>query len=908
MTAPVLEGFRLSPQQERLSLLLREGVPCHVQAAFLLTGELDTGLLRRAVAAVAERHEILRTVFPRLEGMEVPIQAIREELAPGYEEIDLRGLDEAVEAHAVEEILARERGAAFDPEEGPAVRFVLILLAPDRAVLAVTSLPLWGDLRSLRNLVEELARACVGSGEPDDAPVQYVDTSEWQHDLLSSEEGREGRDYWRRLLAGGVPALPAFLAAAPGGGRTLEPGSLVRPLAAPLAAALERLAAGHGVLPEHVLLAGWLALLRRYSEGPDLLVGRLDPGRKYADLAGALGPFAKLLPVRLEVGLEEPFARLLRQVAEQVREGETWEEYFSWRDVPSEVPSWPLGFSYEEPASEIGAGGAVRFSRYAESVRLDRLPLELAAVRTEGSLVLTLGYDSARWQGESVERLAEGLEVLLASAAAAPGLPVGELDLLGPGARRRLLGEWQGPVAGLPAELSFHRLFEAQARRTPDALAVSFGGEELSFAALDARAQRLARCLKRRGVGAGSLVVLALERSVDLVVALLGVLKAGGAFVPLDPLQPQERLALLLDEVRGAGAPQILAHRRLVPLLPAGGLPVLVLDDPEVAAAVAAESAAGPSAEVDPEALAYVIFTSGSTGRPKGTLLRHRGAVNLVTALAHSVYAGLPAGLRVSVNAPLAFDASIKQVVQLLLGRSLHPVPDEVRADPEAFLAFLERQRVEVLDCTPSQLRLLLGAGLLERPGLALRLALIGGEAIDAGLWERLAGAPVAFWNVYGPTECTVDTTACRVAGPAPTIGAPLANVRVYVLDERLQPVPPGRPGELVIGGEGVGRGYLGRPELSAGKFIPDPWGAPGARAYRTGDAVRHRPEGTLEFLGRIDLQVKVRGYRIERQEIEAVLSEHPGVAEAVVAAREEAPGDVRLAAYVVPHRRYAPE
>ncbi|HSF43683.1 MAG TPA: non-ribosomal peptide synthase/polyketide synthase [Thermoanaerobaculia bacterium] len=907
MTAPVLEGFRLSPQQERLSLLLREGVPCHVQAAFLLTGELDTGLLRRAVAAVAERHEILRTVFPRLEGMEVPIQAIREELAPGYEEIDLRGLDEAVEAHAVDEILARERGAAFDPEEGPAVRFVLILLAPDRAVLAVTSLPLWGDLRSLRNLLGELARACAGSGEPDDAPVQFVDTSEWQHDLLSSEEGREGRDYWRRL-AGGAPALPAFLTAAPGGGRTLEPGSLVRPLAAPLAAALARLAAGHGVLLEHVLLAAWFALLRRYSEGPDLLVGRLDPGRKYADLAVALGPFAKLLPVRLEVGLEEPFARLLRQVAEQVREGETWEEYFSWRDVPSEVPSWPLGFSYEEPASELGAGGAVRFSRYAESVRLDRCPLELAAVEAEGSLVLTLGYDSARWQGESVERLAEGLEALLASAAASPGASVGELDLLGPGARRLLLEEWQGPAAGLPGELSLHRLFEAQARRTPDALAVSFGGEELSFEELDARAQRLARCLKRRGVGAESLVVLALERSVDLVVALLGVLKAGGAFVPLDPLQPEERLALLLDEVRGAGAPLVLAHRRLVPLLPAGGLPVLVLDDPEVAAAVAAESAAGPSAEVDPEALAYVIFTSGSTGRPKGTLLRHRGAVNLVTALAQSVYAGLPAGLRVSVNAPLAFDASIKQVVQLLLGRSLHPVPDEVRADPEAFLAFLERQRVEVLDCTPSQLRLLLGAGLLERPGLALRLALIGGEAIDAGLWERLAGAPVAFWNVYGPTECTVDTTACRVAGPAPTIGAPLANVRVYVLDERLQPVPPGMPGELVIGGEGVGRGYLGRPELSACKFIPDPWGAPGARAYRTGDAVRHRPDGTLEFLGRIDLQVKVRGYRIELQEIEAVLSEHPGVAEAVVAAREETPGDVRLAAYVVPHRRYAPE
>ncbi|MEO6196445.1 MAG: non-ribosomal peptide synthase/polyketide synthase [Thermoanaerobaculia bacterium] len=907
--AEVLEGFRLSAQQERLWALLREGVPCHVQTTLSLEGEVDAGLLRRAASAVVERNEILRTAFRCLDGMDVPIQVILEDLPPLFAEVDLAGRAEAEQSAAVAELLERERAAPCEPGTGPAVRLTLIRLAPGRSLLAITTLPLWGDPRSQRNFARELAgtyASLAGTGELAEPPVQYVDTSEWQHELLAAEEGREGREHWERQAALDLP-VPAFPFAVSGGG-TFTPCSVRRRVPAALTADLERVAAGERKTLESVLLAAWAALLRRYAAGPDLVVGRFSAGRKYADLAGALGPFAKVLPLRLVVSREEPFTALLREVSGAVEESEAWEEYFSWRraEPGDRAAYWPLSFAFEERAAGLPDGGAPRFSVAAESACLERFQLELAVVRA-GTLDLELRYDAARWDGEGIERLAEELETLLRSAVAAPPTAVGDLEILGAPARQRLLVEWNGRAAGFPAGQPLHRLFEAQGRLTPDALAVSAGGEELTFAELEARAQRLARHLQKLGVVPEIPVVLALERSADLVVAVVGALKAGAVFVPLDPLQPQERLALMLDEVRAAGDPVILAHRRMVPLLPATGLPVVVLDDAETAAAIAAESAAGPSVEVDPEALAYMIFTSGSTGRPKGTMLRHRGAANLAAALDAAVYAGQAPGLRVSVNAPLAFDAAIKQVIQLLLGRSLHPVPDEVRADGEALLAFLERQRVEVLDCTPSQLRLLLAAGLLERRDLPLRLVLIGGEAIDAGLWDRLAACDsIAFWNVYGPTECTVDATACRVAGPAPTIGGPLANVEAYVLDDRLQPVPPGMPGELVLGGAGVARGYLNRPDLTAAKFIPNPFRGGGERLYRTGDKVRHRPDGTLEFLGRIDLQVKVRGYRIELEEIEAVLCEHPGVAEAVVAVREEGPGDVRLAAYVVPRHRYA--
>ncbi|MBZ4336625.1 non-ribosomal peptide synthase/polyketide synthase, partial [Corallococcus sp. AS-1-12] len=449
-----------------------------------------------------------------------------------------------------------------------------------------------------------------------------------------------------------------------------------------------------------------------------------------------------------------------------------------------------------------------------------------------------------------------------------------------------------------PRDLCLHEAFSAQALRTPDALAVICREEQLTFRELEVRSNQLAHRLVKRGVGPDVRVVLCVERSVEAHVGILGTLKAGGAYVPIDPSYPREWLAHVLTDT---GAPVVLTQQRLRDSLPPHSAHTLCLDSD--AADLALESHDAPVTSVTPEHLAYIIYTSGSTGRPKGVMIQHRSVLNLRVALAATVHADARPGERVSVNAPLSFDASVKQLIQVLDGHTLCIVPDEARADVGELVNRIEKDALDVLDCSPAHLRLLVDEGLLERTAVPHRV-LVGGEAVDPATWRHLAQAPrPRVFNVYGPTECTVDATACAFdASPTPTIGRPLPNVRVYVLDRTLRPVPIGVAGELFIGGEGVARGYLNRPELTADRFIPDAFSStPGARLYRTGDVVRWRADGMLDYLGRADFQVKVRGFRIELGEIEAALLKHPQVHAAVVLAREDIPGDKRLVAYVVP-------
>ncbi|WP_164003080.1 non-ribosomal peptide synthetase, partial [Pyxidicoccus caerfyrddinensis] len=389
-----------------------------------------------------------------------------------------------------------------------------------------------------------------------------------------------------------------------------------------------------------------------------------------------------------------------------------------------------------------------------------------------------------------------------------------------------------------------------------------------------------------------------MERGVDMVVAVLAILKAGGAYVPMDPAYPRERLAFMLQD---CGAPLVLTQRHLSERMEGSGVEALYLDDVAVLEQLSRESEANPPHVTSPQHLAYVIYTSGSTGRPKGVMVQHASVMNLRAALASAVYADVKVALRVSLNAPLSFDASVKQLIQVADGHALCVVPQAAREDVALLKAWVEKHQLDVLDCSPSHLRLLLEEGLAASRRLRV---LVGGENVDEALWAKLSAHPfIRCFNVYGPTECTVDTTARAVHGAPgrPTLGGPLANVQVYVLDERMQPVPTGVPGELFIGGAGVARGYLGRPELTAEKFVPDAFGGTeGARLYRTGDKARWLAHGELEYLGRIDFQVKLRGLRIELGEIETALEEVAGVRRAVVLAREDVPGNRRLVAYVV--------
>ena len=893
MSREVLEGFRLSPQQRRL-WRAQEGGPAWLARATLgIRGDLDPIALRRALEAVVDRHEILRTTYRRLPGMELPVQRI-----DGRPTFSFR----------IGSLVTETPFGMEDLEKGPVARFKLVRAGAWEHRLRISLPALAADEPALRRLAQEIALAVGGCGE--DAGVQYADFAEWQNELLEDEGAAERRQAWR---AGRCP-LPDLTPLRGRSGQAGKPGfaPAFKSLSLPgdRAAAVEACAKHWGVPLPALLLSCWQTVLWRLLRQPEIVVGCLADGRRIEPLRGVLGLCARFLPVRGTLRRGLLLEDLARADQAAIEEGEARQEHFVWEDW-SDAPGFPVLFDFAE-VPQLPEAAGLRFS--LESCRAIQEPFELrlSAARSAGGLDVELGYDASLWHASKAAALLRRFERLLQSLAEAPKARLEDLDLLEEGERRTLSAWSQGAAERLPVDAPVHRLFEARAGLEGEAVAVVAGPETLSYAELNRKANRLARFLRRRGLGAGSRVVLALERSADQIAALLAVLKLGGAFVPVDPLQPTRRLARMLEDLaRGSGAvPAVLTRSWTSSRLAASGAALVELD--VHAAAVAQESGENLEPAGSPEDLAYVIFTSGSTGRPKGAMIRHRSVVNLADALERSIYKNFSGrgSLRVGLNAPLFFDGSIKQVVQLLRGRTLVLVPEEVRPDPRAFVEFLGRSELDVLDCTPTQLRALLAAGLLDPEPRAPRALLVGGEPFDADLWELLASQKrVDVYNVYGPTECTVDATVEKVgATAAPSVGGPLANVEAWVLDEDLRPVPAGVPGELCLGGAGLALGYAGQGGWTAERFVPHPLSpVPGARLYRTGDRAEWRgdgPAGRLALLGRLDHQVKLRGVRIELGEIEAALKEHPEVGQAVVALRADRPGEERLVAYVAPRLR----
>ena len=478
---------------------------------------------------------------------------------------------------------------------------------------------------------------------------------------------------------------------------------------------------------------------------------------------------------------------------------------------------------------------------------------------------------------------------------------VDDLEIVSEAERQQILFDWNQTQCYYSLDQCVHQLFEEQVKRTPDTPAIVFKDRQLTFHQLNERANQLAHYLQAQGVGPEIPVGLCVESSLEMMVGVLGILKAGGAYVPLDPRNPDKRINQVLND---AGATLLLTQANLSTKEIDPSIHSVCLDK-DWETKIAAESVENPSSAVTPGDLAYIIYTSGSTGQPKGVMIQHSSAVNLAAGLRDELYAWMRGPLKVGLSAPLAFDASVKQWLQLLSGHTLYLLPEELRLDAVQLLAYMDQHALDVLDSTPSQVKLLLAAGFSKAEFNRPRMMLIGGEAIDESLWSQLAADQrTRFQNVYGPTECTVDTTWSTVRSDVecPTIGRPLPNVQVYIFDQNLKPAGVNITGELYVGGSGVGRGYLNRPELTAERFIPDfISGKEGGRLYRTGDVARYLPDGSIEFLGRNDSQLKVRGHRIELGEIEAVVRQHRQVREVIVVAREDRVGEQRLVAYVVP-------
>ncbi|HZI05482.1 MAG TPA: amino acid adenylation domain-containing protein, partial [Archangium sp.] len=689
-------------------------------------------------------------------------------------------------------------------------------------------------------------------------------------------------------------------------------------LPADLSRAVNTLAQREGATPFMVLLAAFNAVLSRYSGQQDITVGTPIAGRTHADTEGLIGFFINTLVLRTRLEGNPSFRELLGRVR-QVALGA-----YAHQDIPFEKlveelkPQRSLSYSplfqvmlvlQNTPVSTLSTAEGTDASLRMHSLEVEgqtaKFDLTLSLSETPEGFLGSLQYNTDLFEAGTADRLLGHLQVLLQAATSNPELSLSALPLLTEAERQQVLVAWNDTQAERPWAGCLHELIEAQAARTPQALAVVYEDGQLTFAELDRRANQLAHALRSRGVGPEVRVALCMERSLDMVVGVLGILKAGGAYVPMDPAYPAQRLAFMLQDSR---ARLVLTQQRLQRQLASHGLESLALDSD----ALSGLSPSAPAPLSQPGHLAYIIYTSGSTGLPKGVMIQHASVVNLLAALKGTVYAGVEDSLRVSVNAPLAFDGSVKQLIQLAHGHTLCVIPEEARADLRLMLGYLERHRVQVLDCTPSLLRLMLAEGLGATGSWSPERVLVGGEAVDEATWATLSQHPrLACFNVYGPTECTVDATVRPVRGApsTPTIGRPLLNVRTYVLDARMQPTPVGVPGELYIGGAGLARGYHGRPELSAEKFVPNPFSAqPGARLYRTGDLVRYLANGELEYLGRIDHQVKLRGFRIELGEIESSLAQHPQVKQAAVLVRKDGNSPERLVAYVAAHEGHQPE
>ena len=914
------ERLPLSSAQQRLWILDQfdpGNSVYNVTSLMRLYGHLNVEALRRTLDEIVSRHESLRTVFPKDE--QGPWQRV---LPPQPLPLPIHDLSTlAVDAHAVAagavdaretaafELARADARAPFDLVNGPVFRAMLARIAEDDHVLILSAHHIAVDGWSFGVLYGELTqlyRAFL-SGEPSplpELPIQYADYTLWQLEELGSEGLGKQLEYWQQRFPTAPPVLELP------GDRPRPPvqsyrgAILQRTIPAELYETVKRLSRQEGTTAFMTFLAAYQTLLSRYSGQEDIVVGVGNANRPRREIEPLVGFFVNTLPLRVDLSGNPSFREFLAQVkaltldsyANQDLPVERLLETLSIDRDLSHAPLFQTMLFYQNfPVEPIVLPGLtlVPVDISAMHSGTARSDLSIFASESGGGLAMLIEYATDLFDAEYIEAFADHLEQLLRAVVIDAGQRIGDIDILSPQERKRLLVDWNATAAPLPAEGTLHALFAAQAARTPQAIAVAQGANQLTYAELDAQAERLAARLRAQGCGPGRMVGLFLERTPRMLVALLGALKAGAAYVPLDPSYPAERIGFMLED---SAAPVVVTERALVADLPAGSHAVLTIED-ALEADADATTAGGPVA--GPEDVAYVIFTSGSTGRPKGVRIPHRAAVNFLASMAREP--GLRADDTLCAITTLSFDiALLELMLPLTVGARIALADRATIADAGALAALLDAVDATVMQATPATWRMLLDSGWRGRPGMRL---LCGGEALPRELADRLLDCGRELWNVYGPTETTVWSTLERVRpGKGPVaIGRPIANTQVYIVDRSMQLLPAGVPGELLIGGLGVARDYLDRTELTAEKFIDDPFGSrPGGRLYRTGDLARWRRDGHLEVIGRIDHQIKLRGFRIELGEIESVLGLSDEVAQAVVICREDRPGDKRLVAYLV--------
>jgi amino acid adenylation domain-containing protein len=873
-----------------------------------MRGVLDVDALRRSIDAVVARHETLRTTMVAVEG--IPQQIIASSLQIPLSVIDLDAQpDRQTQA---QRLAAEEVRRPFDLARGPLLRATLVRVEPEEHLLILTVHHIISDAWSLGIMFREIGALyqAYTRDEPSplsDLPLQYADFAVWQHRTLQGKMLERELGYWREQLKGVPPALELLTDRPRPPVQSTRGAKQSTVIPRRVSDGLKELSRREGVTPFTTLLAAFHTLLGRYTGQQDIVVGSPVAGRTQVETEGLVGFFVNTLALRLDLSGNPTFLELIHR-AHEVALGAFAHQNLPFEKLVEELqperdlrhtPVFQVALAYQNfPSHKLELPGLTLQSETTETGNA-KFDLMLYTWQRPDGLRAVLEYNIDLFDAGTIIRMLSHFETLLESIALNPNQRLSELRLLSQEEEHTLLGEWNATASDFPQDRPIHRFFEEQAARTPQAVAVEVGDQRVTYSELDRRANQLAHYLRAHGVGPEVRVGVCLDRSPHLIVALLGILKAGGAYVPLDPAYPQDRIQLLVKDAQIA---VLVTDDHLRTALAGPKSAAIVRLDQELAS-IAGESNQQVGSEVNPANLAYVIYTSGSTGTPKGVGITHRNAAAFLS-WAKQITPAL-AGARVLATTSISFDLSVYEIFGtlswggtiVLVGTALE-LPDrpELRVLGAATL----------LNTVPSAAAALVRLGAIPRGLMQMNLA---GEAVTRTLVEELyaAGADKVV-NLYGPTETTTYSTVAHLASGelgVPGIGRPIANTSAYVLDRELRPSPIGVPGELYLGGGGVARGYLGRAAFTAERFVPDPFGpligsSSGERLYRTGDRVRWHPDGTLEFLGRLDQQLKLRGFRIEPGEIETILEQHPSVGTAVVMAREFMPGDIRLVAYVV--------
>ncbi len=889
----------LSFAQERQWFLWQldpQSAAYHVPSALHLRGRLDVAALHQAFQCLVQRHEPLRTTF--MEDGEHVWQVIHPSLAMPIEQ-------QRVDASAIEHAVAHEIQRPFDLVNGPLMRIRLLEVEAEHHVLVITQHHIVSDGWSMQVMVDELMALYQGQAQLPALPIQYADYALWQRDWMAAGEKQRQLDYWRMRLGIEHSVLelpldhPRPAVQSHRGARqhiALDPA---------LVSELKALALRQDVTLFVLLLASFQTLLHRYSGQSRIRVGVPIANRNRLETERLVGFFVNTQVLQADVHGHLAFDQLLAQVKQRALEAQ------AHQDLPFEQlvealqperslshnPLFQVMFNHQDSLRAAPAQlPGLDFKAVDWAGQSTQFDLNLETEESAEGLWASLTYATDLFDAATIQRLAEHWQNLLRAVVRDAAQAVDELTLLSVSQWHQMVETWNDTTVGYPRERCVHHLIEAQALARPDALALRFNGQTLSYGELNRRANRLAHRLVAAGVGPDVLVAVHVERSLDMALGLLATLKAGGAYVPLDPQFPADRLAFMLQDSR---ARVLLTQPHLDGRLALSqGVQVLMVDDSNVAEHDGADH--NPQVNVSPDHLAYVIYTSGSTGRPKGVMVRHQALCSFTRGMAGTLDIGVDA--RVLSLTTFSFDIfALELYVPLAVGAAVLLSGQELALDPQAIIDRVLSQSANVLQATPSTWRML-----LESPHARLLRGikcLCGGEALSKDLAQRMLDLQGPVWNLYGPTETTIWSAAHRLDDTQPYVGRPIANTALFILNAGLTPSPLGTAGELLIGGVGLARGYHERPALTAERFVPNPYGAPGERLYRTGDLARYRAEGVVEYIGRVDHQVKVRGFRIELGEIEACLREQAGVREAVVLADND-----RLIAYLVSSAPEAPE